>query len=118
MIAVAVVDFDAVVCHEAQSAMQTAARLVLEQSYYSVRFGGVSCEAVYPVWPIAVVGAFRCLDFDVPLDGCVGVQAQAGFPVREFHAAAAAMPVPKGDAIALFAPGVALAGVLPFGPFA
>jgi len=36
VVAVPVVDFDVVICHEAQSAVQAAASLVLEQSYYPV----------------------------------------------------------------------------------
>lgn len=95
-----------------QSAVQTTARLVLEQGYYSVGFRGVFSQAVYPVRPVTIVGAFCSLHLDMPLDVRVSVQAQIGFPIREFQAAAVTMPV------SLFAPGVAFVGVLPFCPFA
>ena len=55
---------------------------------HPIGFGGVSSQAVYPIRPIAIIGAFLSLHFDVPLDGRVGVFGEGGFSVREVEAVA------------------------------
>ena len=111
VVAVPVVNFEQVFCHEVQSAKQAAAFLFFQQSYYPFGFGRVSSQAVYPVGPIPIVGAFCPLYLDMPFDGCVCVFDEGGFSIRKVEAVTLARPV------ALLAPVATFVGVLPFSPF-
>ena len=77
---------------------------------HPIGFGGVASQAVYPIRPIAIIGAFLSLHFDMPFDRRVCVFDEGGFPIRKVEAVAFALPV------ALFAPRATFAGVLSFRP--
>jgi len=111
VVAVPVVNFELVFCHETKSAEHTAARLSFQQGNHPVGFGRVSSQAVDPVGPVSVEGAFLPLYLDMSFDRHVCVLHEGGFSIRKVQSVAFPQPV------AMFSPGTTFAGVLPFGPF-
>lgn len=84
--------------------------LSFQQGNHPVGFGGASAQALDPVGPVAVEGAFVTLDFDVPLNGRVRIFDEGSQFAAEVDAAPIAMPVTEET------PDTGFAMVTPFGP--
>ena len=81
VVAIPVVDFEVVFCHEAESAEHAATLLSLQQGNHPIGFGWVSSQAFDPISPVAIIRAFMPPHFNMPFDRRIRILGEGSFPV-------------------------------------